>query len=57
MPVSASRTIPPVRMLSPEREMTGGISDSAAISWNAEISGYEAVSTVRPAARIIAAVR
>ena len=57
MPVNASRVISPVRILPPEREMTGGISDSAAIAWNAEVSGYETVSTVRPAARIIAAVR
>ena len=57
MPVSASRTLSPSRVLSAERDMTGGISDSAAIAWNAEVSGYETISTVRPAARIIAAVR
>ena len=57
MPVNASRTISPTRILSVERDMTGGISDSAAIAWNAEVSGYETISTVRPVARIIAAVR
>ena len=57
MPVNASRTISPTRILGVERDMTGGISDSAAIAWNVEVSGYETISTVRPVARIIAAVR
>ena len=57
MPVSASRTISPTRVLSAERDMTGGIADGAAIAWNAEVSGYETISTVRPAARVIAAAR
>ena len=57
MPVSASRIISPVRMLSPERGMTGGIGDSAAVAWNAEVSGYETISTIRPAVRVIAATR
>ena len=57
MPVNASRVISPTRVLGVERLMTGGISDSAAIAWSAEVSGHETISTVRLAVRVIAAVR
>ena len=57
MPVSASRTISPTRILSAERLMTGAIGDGSTISWNARISSHEYASTVRPVARVIEVMR
>ena len=57
MPVRASRTISPTRVLAAERLMTGSIGDGSVIGWNARVSSHEYVSTVRPAARIIGVVR
>ena len=57
MPVRASRTIPPTRILTPERTLTSGIGDGAAVGWSAIISHYETISTVRLPVRILPAVR